>query len=180
MGVVAGVQILKRQIIASSHALGHILSRHFQVHTTGVGAFLLVHIEERLHFVLLCHISHNAKHQLWRMYTVHSFHNHFPNFSSNRSVEFCTRNGLEVFMRERFVQNLPSEIFSHHNQSITEPLQFQPYMVKQGSWTFLKWRFEFYTMIKGIQVLMWFVTYSPSETFVRHKQSQNVATNSMW
>jgi hypothetical protein len=65
-------------------------------------------------------------------------------------------------------------------ESITEPLQFPLYMVKWGSWTFLKWRFEFYTIIEGIQVLMWLIKYSLSEAFVRHKQSQNVATNSMW
>lgn len=47
VGVIAGAQVLKQQIIRPTNALGHVLTGHFQMHSSGVGPLLLMDIEER-------------------------------------------------------------------------------------------------------------------------------------
>uniref|UniRef100_A0A7C9ABJ1 Uncharacterized protein n=2 Tax=Opuntia streptacantha TaxID=393608 RepID=A0A7C9ABJ1_OPUST len=50
MRVVAQAQVIESHSLSPTDALGHILSCHFQVNTTWVATFLLMHIKEGSHF----------------------------------------------------------------------------------------------------------------------------------
>src|ERR1700678_3550347 len=49
-GVIEIVQILVADSAGAAGAFGSILSRHFQMHAAGIGAFGRMHLEKRPHF----------------------------------------------------------------------------------------------------------------------------------
>ena len=52
MGVVAWRKVINSNCARSTDALGHILSGHFEMYTTGMASLSLMNIEERLHLGL--------------------------------------------------------------------------------------------------------------------------------